>query len=206
MKPFKDTSVIILSAGSSKRMGEHKALLKFDSKRTFIQKTTEVYSQAGIEQVIVVVNSELLKLIIENNIVLSEKVKLVLNESPELGRFYSLQTGIKHLYPSNFCFFQNIDNPFTSEALLQELIRYKDEADVIIPVFQKKSGHPVLISASLVQEINLVIDNEVRIDVFFRQFHEKRLEVSDNRILININSPEGYLDAGFGISDISNPE
>jgi molybdenum cofactor cytidylyltransferase len=193
---FARTSCVILSAGSSVRMGTHKALLKFDSEQTFIQKITETYLLAGIDQVIVVVNSELFKLIRENSQALSTKVKLVINDKPELGRFYSLQTGVKLIPAGNSCFFQNIDNPFTSEELLKEMILHKAKAGVIIPIFQKKSGHPVLISPLVIQRIFEGIDYKIRIDTFLNQFTEKKIEVSEPKILLNINSPDDYLNAG----------
>lgn len=197
MMPFRDTSAIILSAGNSERMGGHKALLKFDSERTFLQKITETYLLAGIDQVIVVLNSELYKLISESSLALSGKVKLVVNNKPELGRFYSLQTGVKLFPPGNYCFFQNIDNPFTTEELLKELILHKAKAGVIIPIFQKKSGHPVLVSPLVIQRIFEGIDYKIRIDTFLNQFTEKKIEVPDPKILLNINSPDDYLNAGF---------
>ena len=190
---FAQTSCIILSAGSSVRMGENKALLKFDANQTFLQKITETYLQAGIEQVIVVVNSALFKLIIASNFILPEKLLLEINDKPELGRFYSLQTGIKQLKPGKSCFFQNIDNPYTSEKLLRELIIHKDEADLLMPVFQKKSGHPVLISQSVIKEIIKMRDSDLRIDLFLKRFEIKKIETSDPNILVNINSPEEYL-------------
>jgi CTP:molybdopterin cytidylyltransferase MocA len=196
---FAGTSCVILSAGSSARMGTHKALLKFDSQKTFIQKITDTYLQSGIDHVIVVANSELFKLINNSSLTLSEKLLLVINDRPELGRFYSLQTGMKHVNHGNSCFFQNIDNPFTSETLLRELIIHKNEADVILPAFQDRAGHPVLISSTVVQQINSGIDYEVRIDAFLKQYSEKRIGISDQRILININSQEEYLNAGFGV-------
>jgi CTP:molybdopterin cytidylyltransferase MocA len=189
---FAQTSCIILAAGNSVRMGEHKALLKFDSDRNFIQKLTETYLLAGIEQVIVVVNSELFKLISESSLALSGKVKLVVNDKPELGRFYSLQTGVKLIPTGNYCFFQNIDNPFTSEELLKEMILHKAKAGVIIPTFNKKSGHPVLISPLVVKRIFEGTDYKIRIDTFLNQFTEKKIEVPDPKILLNINSPEDY--------------
>jgi len=194
---FAQTSCIILSAGSSMRMGSNKALLRFDADVTFIQKITETYLQAGVEPVIVVVNSELFKLITEGSPALSRKVKLVVNDKPELGRFYSLQTGVK-LYPAgNYCFFQNIDNPFTTEALLSELILHKNEADVLLPIFQDKAGHPVLVSPTVVQEIGLAKDFDIRIDLFLKQFRVKEVETADQHILKNINTQDDYLRAGF---------
>ena len=194
---FAGTSCVILSAGSSARMGTHKALLKFDSQKTFIQKITDTYLLAGIDQVIVVANSELFKLINNSSLTLSEKLLLVINDRPELGRFYSLQNGVSLVPKGNSCFFQNIDNPFTTEKLLRELIIHKDEADVILPAFQNKTGHPVLINPSVVLEINSLRDYEVRIDEFLNQFTGKEIESPDPKILLNINSPDDYLEAGF---------
>ncbi len=189
---FAQTSVIILSAGSSVRMGTHKALLKFETEKTFLQKITETYSLAGIEQIIVVVNAELHKLINKSESAFSEKVMLIINDKPELGRFYSLQTGIKHVKPGNNCFFQNIDNPFTTVTLLHELIIYKDEADVLLPAFQNRAGHPVLISPLVVQKILQSRNSDLRIDMFLITFKVKRVEASDSNILANINSPEDF--------------
>ncbi len=194
---FAQTSAIILSAGSSLRMGTQKALLRFDDEHTFLQKITETYLKAGAEQVIVVVNTGLYALFNENNLDLPEQVILVSNEKPELGRFYSLQTGIKKIKPGNYCFFQNIDNPFTSAHLINSLISEKDDADVIIPAFQKKTGHPVLLSPVVTETMLKVIDYEIRIDQFLKKFNVKEVETNDNKVLVNINSPEEFLGAGF---------
>ncbi len=196
---FAQTSCIILAAGNSVRMGEHKALLKFDSQKTFIQNITETYLQSDIEQVIVVVNSELFKLISESSPELNRKASLIVNEHPERGRFYSLQTGLKQLQTGNSCFFQNIDNPFTSGELLKKLILYKDQADVIIPSYQGRAGHPVLISQSVAQEILLAEDSDLRIDVFLKKFKIKKVTTTERSISANINSREDYLEAGLNI-------
>jgi CTP:molybdopterin cytidylyltransferase MocA len=177
-------------------MGRHKALLNYNEDSTFIQRITNTYDQSGIEQIIVVVNAELFDLLIDMNLSLLHNVELVVNENPELGRFHSLQTGVQHLKPASHCFFQNIDNPFTSESLLQLMINLKDEADVIIPVFNKKSGHPVLISPSVMEEIIKSQDPELKINVFLKRFEIKKIETSDQNILVNINSPEDYQKTG----------
>jgi len=192
MRSFRDTSAIILSAGNSERMGKHKALLAFDKGTTFLQKITETYLLAGIEQVIVVVNSILFDTIKQGDYALSAKILLVINDKPELGRFYSLRTGIKYLLPGNFCFFQNIDNPYTSEALLRELILHKDEAEVIMPTFKGRTGHPVLINSSVKKEIIEARNSDLRIDLFLKRFGAMKVETSDKYILANINLPEDY--------------
>jgi molybdenum cofactor cytidylyltransferase len=194
---FNQTSCIVLSAGSSERMGGHKALLKFDETKTFIEQITDTYLKAGLCQVVVVVNKELFQRLEEVNPDLSKKVLLVINPKPELGRFCSLQTGIQTIKPGNYCFFQNIDNPFTTENILLDLFSFMNEANVIIPVFQGKSGHPVLVNPDVADKIRTTSEEDIRIDNFLRTFTLKRVEIADSRILININSPVDYVNAGF---------
>jgi molybdenum cofactor cytidylyltransferase len=193
------TSCVILSAGNSVRMGTNKALLKFNAQNTFIQQITETYVLSGIEQIIVVVNGELFDLIKKSQIKLSPKVLLVINKSPELGRFYSLKTGIQHINQENFCFFQNIDNPYTSIEIIISLSNQKNKAEVIIPVFKQKAGHPVLINPLVTNKIRISTTTEIRIDEFLKQFDIKNIQSNDDCILSNINSPQDYLGAGFEI-------
>ena len=197
MYPFENTSCIILSAGNSDRMGEHKALLNFDENSTFIEQITNIYIQAGIEQIIVVVSNGLYNQIKERRINLKANITLVINEHPELGRFYSLQTGINCAHTGNYCFFQNIDNPFTSIEVLNSLIQFRNNADVIIPTFQNKSGHPVLLSNSVIQKILTEKTPDLRIDEFLKKFNVLKTEVLESSILVNLNSPEGFAKAGF---------
>ncbi len=196
---FGQTSCIILAAGSSTRMGKSKALLKFSKDETFIQKITGTYVQSGVKQVIVVVNIELYNLILEQNIPLAKEVELVVNNFPEKGRFHSLQTGVQNLKTGNSCFFQNIDNPFTSAEVMKLLIQFINVADIIIPVYKSKSGHPVLFNLSVAEKIIVESDSEKRIDIFLKSFVNKKIEIAENRILTNINSPEDFAEAGLGI-------
>jgi CTP:molybdopterin cytidylyltransferase MocA len=195
---FGQTSCIILAAGSSLRMGESKALLKFSTSETFIQKITETYVQSGVKQVIVVVNNELYISILEQQIPLYHEVELVINPFPEKGRFYSLQTGVQKLKTGNSCFFQNVDNPFTSFEVLKLLINHNANADVIIPQFRSRSGHPILFNHIVAQQVIAETDTELRIDVFLRKLSTKMVEIDESNILTNINSPEDYINAGFG--------
>ncbi len=194
---FAQTSCIILSAGSSDRMGEPKAFLRFSEDEMFIQKITHTYVQSGIKHVIVVVNTDLYNSIHKLKIPLADEVELVVNRYPEKGRFYSLQAGVQKLKTGHSCFFQNIDNPFTSDEVLKSLLQCQKAADVIIPVYDGKSGHPVLFSSAVAQKIIDKSDPEIRIDHFLQTFATKKVEITENRILTNINSPEDFLEAGL---------
>ena len=197
MNPFAHVSCIILSAGSSGRMGRHKALLEFDETFTFVEKITNEYLTAGIGEVIVVVSSDLNNEIKDRGISFPAEIHFVINHKPESGRFYSLQTGIQYMQEGNYCFFQNIDNPFTTVKLLQDLISQKDHADVVIPVFKNKGGHPVLLSPMILQELMKGKGSDLRIDQYLTKFRKRRIDTSDEWILVNINSINEYKTAGF---------
>jgi CTP:molybdopterin cytidylyltransferase MocA len=194
---FTHASCILLSAGNSERMGIHKALLKFDENTTFIQQIAGTYERLGVEQIIVVVSADLFGALKQRNLRLPDAVTMVVNDRPELGRFYSLQTGLQHLRPGNCCFLHNIDNPTTTAELLRLLIIQKLNADVIVPEFQRKSGHPVLLNHMVAFKIQNTEDVDIRIDAFLKKYKTRKVETSDHRVLININSPEEYRAAGF---------
>ncbi len=196
---FTQTSGIILSAGSSTRMRTHKALLKFDSEKTFLQKITETYLLSGIEQLVVVVNFELFQLIRQKNYTLPEKVKFIINEKPELGRFFSLQTGLKNVTVGNSCFFQNIDNPFVTKETIDLMLSCSGEAEIVKPCNGEKCGHPVLVGPAIIRAIIAETDYSNHIDAFLHGYSLFKVEVQDTRILANINQPDDYNKAGFNV-------
>jgi CTP:molybdopterin cytidylyltransferase MocA len=180
-------------------MGRHKALLPYKGNINFIQQLTGIFLKSGIENIVAVVNQELAELLAKNpqSMIQSENVKIVVNSHPEHGRFFSLQTGIKHILPENYCLFQNIDNPFTSVKLVKNLIKQKTMADVIIPSYLNKSGHPLLLSPLVTAAILNQSDSEIRIDDFVKKFSMLFVETDNRQILTNINLPEDYIAAGF---------
>ena len=85
----KTTPAIILSAGYSKRLGEHKALVEVAGK-TLLELAVLKLQQAGCAPVIIVVNQELQF----DALMLSNGAVVVVNKSPENGRTGSLKVGL----------------------------------------------------------------------------------------------------------------
>ncbi len=189
---FDYTSCVILSAGNSERMGTPKALLKFDSQTTFIEKIINTYLKCGIKDIVIVINSDLYEIISVSKIKLPKEVVLVINKHPEHGRFYSLKSGLEKIKKGNGCFFQNIDNPFTSSQTLLEMLNNNTEFDLVIPVFNDKRGHPVLISSEIVNQTIKTPLIDVPINIFLRTFKPIYIEVQDVSIQANINSQADY--------------
>ena len=85
----KTTPAIILSAGYSKRLGEHKALVEVAGK-TLLEHAILKLQHAGCTPVIVVVNQELQF----DALMVSNGAVIVVNKSPENGRTGSLKVGL----------------------------------------------------------------------------------------------------------------
>ena len=85
----KATPAIILSAGYSKRLGEHKALVEVAGK-TLLEHAILKLQHAGCSPVIIVVNQELQY----ESLMLSNGAAVVVNKSPEKGRTGSLKVGL----------------------------------------------------------------------------------------------------------------
>ncbi|PKP02154.1 MAG: hypothetical protein CVU14_03965 [Bacteroidetes bacterium HGW-Bacteroidetes-9] len=193
MNSLARTSCIILSAGFSGRMGQHKALLLYGrGKTTFIEKITKEYSSAGITEIVVVVSSDLMKEIVVKHLDMPDNVRFVVNLYPEWGRFYSLKTGLQNTTKGNYVFFQNIDNPYVDSELLFAMAAVCAQANVVIPQFSGKTGHPVLLSPEVFRAIleNMAID--LRIDDFLRSFRTMLIKTENPKVLVNINSSLDY--------------
>jgi len=172
-------SLILLTAGKSERMGIQKANLLLNGK-SFYDIIISTYKKSNITDRISVINN---KLEIKN--------KNTINNFPEKGKLFSLQLGLKEI-ESDWYFIQNIDNPFVSVEILHKFINCKKEADIIQPIYCGEKGHPILISKRVKQVILKETDYKLTLRDVFSKFSKQQIEVDDNTILTNINTPEDY--------------
>jgi len=188
----KDCSAIILAAGNSGRMGQIKFALTMPDGKTFLENIVNQFTKFDCREIIVVVNKEGKKLLEGNKTGFEKNVKIVLNQHPEYGRFYSLKKGMEAIEESGLVFIHNADNPFVEIEVLQKLFDNKQEAEIIKPVFDKKGGHPVLLSQMIRNEIIKQNSNDFRLDYFLRNFSQKNVNVDSDKILVNINTLSDY--------------
>ena len=163
-------SLVLLSSGKSSRMGKDKANLSIKNK-SFYQQILETYNAVSISQQISVIN---------NKLHLSRRT--VINNYQGKGRVFSIQLGLKEVN-SDWYFIQNIDNPFITTTLLNQFIQ---------PIFKKQKGHPILISEKVKQRILNKKDYNLTLRDILSEFEKQQIEVNDESVLININTPEDY--------------
>jgi molybdenum cofactor cytidylyltransferase len=179
-------SVIIAAAGSSTRMGQHKALLTHNSGVSFARHLLDTYKKHGCGPVILVVGPDL-----DQTSLMPGSHQLVENHQPEQGRSHSIFLGLQLVPSGSACFIQNVDNPFLSEELLDSLVENMMHDGYNVPVHQGRGGHPILLGRDVVASMK----SKERLTDFRELLQKfKRVETTwpDAGVLWNINLPEDY--------------
>ncbi|MBU8893407.1 MAG: NTP transferase domain-containing protein [Bacteroidales bacterium] len=192
IKIEKEFSVIILAAGKSSRMGIQKLSLKYTDDNIFIEHIVSEYASFGCREIIIVVNETGSSYLTENKTQFSNNVKIEINKHPEWHRFYSLKTGAKSLSKTSAVFVHNVDNPFVNHDVLNELLKSSNKADYIGPEFDGKGGHPVLLSEKIIKDVVNTKKDQLHFKEFLNQYSRLKVEVDDEKVLVNINTLEGY--------------
>jgi molybdenum cofactor cytidylyltransferase len=187
MEDLKKYGVVILAAGESSRMAYPKAFLRYNSKMRFIDKIIDEYIDFGITNIVVVTNSRII-----SNLNLDENISVVINERLEYERFYSIKLGLEKAMGCDFCYIQNVDNPFVNEVILRKLYYKSNSTGSTVPVFNDKGGHPVLINKDIINKIIAANGSVLNFKDILGEFPSSRIEVNDDSILVNINTPEDY--------------
>lgn len=189
----KRVATIILAAGNSERFGKPKPFLKFDDNYNFLEQIVSVYDKFGTIQIIVVIRDTLTDNLLSsiNKFALS-KIKIVKNSNNSFGRFYSLQLGVGSLTETNYCFIQNIDNPFVDIKTLNEIYTNKNENSSIHPLYKGLGGHPFMLSRFILDKIKHESNFDINIREFLNRFNRIKVDVENENVLININTPEDY--------------
>jgi len=188
----KEYSAIILAAGKSERLGFPKLSLKYNENTNFIEHIVSEYQQYGCKDIIVVINNMGNKCLIDNDIYFFDIAKVVINEHPDWHRYYSLKLGAKQVKENHFVFIHNVDNPFVNQEILDELLIYSEKADYISPEFDRKGGHPFLISSKVIHDLKASDVDQMHLKEFLNKYSRKRVSVTDENILVNINTLEEY--------------
>jgi len=178
-------SAVILAAGFSKRTKkDYKLTLKFQDK-TLIEKCVSPFLKV-CDKVIVVTGHK--RLVIEDIFKTYSKVETHFNENFEKGMFTSVKCGISKLNCKRL-FITPGDYPLYSVNLLQTMLNTKGE--VVIPTFNKRKGHPVLIDGKYIENILSFPDNSSLRD-FINSVNTTYLEVDENSILQDVDTLKDY--------------
>ncbi len=186
-------AVVILAAGRASRMKSQKFALKYDADNTFVEKIIQDYFAFGCNEIILVLNNNGTDFLKREKIQLIGKVKVVVNKFVEYERFYSIKMGLSHLSTPIPTFIHNVDNPFVNAEVLNLLVQQKNDEGYTVPTFEHRGGHPILLSTKVINAILVEKKNDLNFREILSRFSKKRIEVSDRKVLTNINTQEDYL-------------
>jgi molybdenum cofactor cytidylyltransferase len=186
------TNAIILAAGESKRMGKLKPLLRFNDK-TFLDQIISVLKRSDADRITVVLGAEAEA--VKKTVDLSG-TNVVINKDYQKGQLSSLIAAIKETPQETDAILLCLaDAPFITENVVNKIIsKFKETNNpIIVPVFNKKRGHPPLFSRSLFNElINAPQEEGARHVLYSNEEKVLEVETSEGGILIGIDTPEDY--------------
>ena len=191
------TTAILLAAGESRRMGQLKALLEWQG-ASLLQHQVKTLLSAGVDRVVVVVGHRADELIplLEG----MDGVSWQLNPDFLQGKTTSIKAGLSALGRDSrdTIMVLNVDQPRSADTVAYLLGRHRESGVLItIPEYQGKGGHPILLDASLLDEL-LEIDEEsmgVKAVVRSHQDSAVRVPMGGPEVLWDLNTPEQYEEA-----------
>ena len=194
---MKDIAAIILAAGLSTRMGRPKLLLAWKDK-TIIWEVISTLSHAGIQEINVVIQKGQEELFNHLRLLTGDyPLKIIFNDPfHSEDMLTSIQVGLRAISPSQKAALITLgDQPLVQEKVVQlTCSTFKEtNADIIIPSYQSKRGHPWLISQKLwPQFLGLKFPSTPR---DFLNLHQEKIHyvlVNNPSILMDIDTPDDY--------------
>jgi molybdenum cofactor cytidylyltransferase len=175
---------VVLAAGLSTRMGQYKMTLPLGNK-TVLEKSIEGMHQV-VRRILVVVGWEAER--IRELLAPYDKVELVTNRGFRSGMFSSIKAGIAKVRAPSF-FLLPGDCPFVGNSVYRQMLAAA--GDIVIPTYEGRKGHPVLLDARLIPEILTQPDGTTLRDYILARGYTA-VEVRDEAVLLDIDTPADY--------------
>lgn len=186
-------AVIVVAAGLSTRMGEPKQLLPY-GQHTVIEQIVFVLLQCPLVEIVVVTGHE--RQTLETKLA-TRPVRTVFNPNYEVGEMLSsVQCGLLALdTAAQAALIVLGDQPQLEIAVVQQVIQAYQMGlgRLVIPSFQMRRGHPILIDRAYWPEI-LALDSSKRLRTVINSHTDEiyYVVVETDSVLRDIDTPEEY--------------
>jgi len=185
-------AAILLAAGQSKRMNGENKLTKEIKGSPLIKLSVKNILASSIDELIVVLGYQ--KEIIEKFIDKNKKIKFIFNKDFESGMASSIKTGIDNLSEKTEAFFICLgDMPMVSPDIYNQLIKSKDNKEIIVPTYKGQQGNPVLFDKSMKEKV-LDIRGDVGAKKILELNKDKilNLKINDQSVTKSFNTQDDF--------------
>ena len=185
-------SAVLLAAGESRRMGKFKQLLPLGGK-TFVECCVDNLLTSRVDDCIVVTGHREAEV---RSAIGNRPVRFAHNPDYRDGMSSSIKRGINAISKeAHACLFALADQPQIGADIINRVIEAykKDETLIVIPTYEGRNGHPVILDLKLRDEI-LAIDPDqgLRQVVHAHSSEIVHIEISTDAVLKDFDFPEDY--------------
>jgi molybdenum cofactor cytidylyltransferase len=193
-KSNRPVSAIVLAAGLSSRMGQPKMVLPW-GETTVIRKVVSVLESTFVSEIIVVTGGGCKQV---ESALADSSARMILNPyHANMSMVTSLQIGIKALSEKSVATLVVLgDQPQVEVQTVRNLLRkfWQTEAEIIVPSYENRRGHPWLVSRKLWPSIiNLDIQQTLRSFLDETKDQITYLPVTSDSILKDLDTYEEWL-------------
>jgi molybdenum cofactor cytidylyltransferase len=183
---------VILAAGQSRRMGRNKLLLPFGASTVIETIVSEVAACRAVGDIVVVTGYEREQVIVQ---LATYPVRCVFNpDYAQSDMLVSIQIGLRALSEDVAAVLIVLgDQPRLRREIVQRVVDAYEPGSLIVPSFQLRRGHPILIDRALWPAIlarppeatlrDVIRANELRI---------RYVVAADDSVLHDMDTPEDY--------------
>ena len=185
-------AAIVLAAGQSRRMGRNKLFLPYAASTVIETIVATLVACEAIGDLVIVTGHEADRVAAH---LAAYPVRCIFNPAyAQAEMLVSIQTGLRALPAATEAALIVLgDQPRLRRDLLQRVIDAAEPATLIIPSFEMKRGHPILIPRSLWPPILALPPAATLRDVIRANAdHIRYVTFADDSVLRDIDTPEDY--------------
>lgn len=201
-----NTVFVLLAGGKSERMGVTKGLLEYNQTFWILEQIHRI-STAQLSEVYIGLGFNYQHYLTaipwfveaQTHFVNYQgiKVRVIINENPEMGSFSTLQTVLKKIPSNQSVLINPIDIPILDLTGLNTIIGTQN--NIVLPNFEGKNGHPIKLSAAFWSPLTLLnpADKNARLDVEIKKVDPSEIaiiELNDSSIVKNLNTKKDWIE------------